>query len=122
MQNLNDHDAHDNMQQPFVRIHDHRRDTDICNGKGSQDQVSSSGFSYGFSVAVGFMTAIYGISVETDDVVVSRSTHPKDPSRISNKEDILVPARTILILPRPSWQSCRAFLSKWEVNSGKCKP
>ena len=38
MQYLNDHDAHDYMQQPFVKIHGHRKGTDTCNGTRSQDQ------------------------------------------------------------------------------------
>ena len=37
MQYLNDHNAHDYMQHPFVRIHGYRKGTDICNGTGSQD-------------------------------------------------------------------------------------
>ena len=38
--------------------------------------VSSNGFSGGFSVAVGFMT---GVSVEADNVDTFKSTQPKDP-------------------------------------------
>ena len=41
MQHSDDHNAHDYMQQPFVRIHDYRRGIDICNGKGSQDHVGA---------------------------------------------------------------------------------
>ena len=37
MQYSNDHDAHDYMQQPFMKIHDYKRGIDIYNGKGSQD-------------------------------------------------------------------------------------
>ena len=42
------------------------------------------------------------VSVEADDTDVFRSTCPKDPSKISNREEVSVPARTILILPKLS--------------------
>ena len=45
---------------------------------------------------------LIGISVETDEVVVSRSTHPKDLSKLSCKDEVLEPAKAILILPKPS--------------------
>ena len=91
-------------------------------GTDTFSDVSSSGFSDGFSVVAGFVAGASVISVETDDAVVSRSTQPKDPSKISSSEEVSVPARAILILPKPSLQSCAAFLSKWEANSSKCKP
>ena len=50
--------------------------------------------------------------METDDVVVSKSTHPKDPTKFSSKEEVLVPARAILILPKPLQQSCETFCPK----------
>ena len=73
---------------------------------------SSSDISNDFSVVVGFVTGTSVISVGTDDVVVSRSTRPKDHSEISSSKEVSVPARAILILPRPSLQSCAAFFSK----------
>ena len=41
-------------------------------------------------------------SVEADDTDVSKSTCPKDPSKISKREEVSVPTRAILILPKPS--------------------
>ena len=73
--------------------------------KGGTDVFSDS-CSDGFSVAVDFLT---GISVEADDVDTFKSTHPKDPSKISSREEVSVPARAILILPKPSQWSCAAF-------------
>ena len=70
---------------------------------------ASDVFTGNFSAVVDFLI---GVSVETDDVVVSKSTQPKDPSKNSSKEEVLVPARTILILPKPSQWSCTVFLSK----------
>ena len=67
---------------------------------------ASDVFTGDFSAVVDFLI---GVSVETDDVVVSKSTCPKDPSKNSSKEEVSVPARAILILPKPS---CAAFLSK----------
>ena len=49
------------------------------------------------------------VSLEEDVLDVSRSTHPKEPSKISSKEEVSVPARAILILPNPSCQSLAAF-------------
>ena len=40
-----------------------------------------------FSAEVDFLI---DVSVETDDVVVFKSTWPKDPSKISSKEEVLV--------------------------------
>ena len=37
MQYSNDHDAHDYMLKPFVKIHYYKRGIDICNEKGSRD-------------------------------------------------------------------------------------
>ena len=37
MQYLNDHDAHDYTQQPFVKIHGYRKGNDTCNGIRTQD-------------------------------------------------------------------------------------
>ena len=91
-------------------------------GTDAFSDVFSSGFSDGFSVAAGFVAGDSVISVETDDVVVSRLTWPKNPSKISSSEEVSMPTRAILILPKPSLWSCVAFLSKWEANSSKCKP
>ena len=44
-----------------------------------------------------------------DEVVVSKSTCLKDPSKISKRDEVSVPMRTIFILPNPSCQSCAAF-------------
>ena len=71
--------------------------------------VSSSGFSDGFSVADGFMTDTSVISVETDNVVVSRLTGPKNPSKISSSKEVFMPTRAILILSRPSLQAAWLF-------------
>ena len=45
-------------------------------------------------------------------VIVSRSIIPKAPSNVSIREDVLHPARAILIFPRPSHFSLAAFSSK----------
>ena len=41
-------------------------------------------------------------SVEADDTDVSKLTCPKYPSKISNKEEVSIPTRAILICPKPS--------------------
>ena len=53
---------------------------------------ASDVFSGDFSAVVDFLI---GVSVETDYVVVSKSTCLKDPSKISSKEEVLVPTRAI---------------------------
>ena len=90
----------------------------LLSSGGATDAISS-GSSGSFSVVVGFWA---GVSVEMDDVVVLRSKWPKVPSKISSSEEVSVPARAILILPRPSPQSWAAFFSKWEANSSICVP
>ena len=98
------------MQQPYVKIHGHRKGTDKVSGPrmGKNDSgspavtrgmdftgnrssavakllssergtdtssdVSSSGFSDGFSVVADFVVGVSVISVRIDDVVVMRST------------------------------------------------
>ena len=91
-------------------------------GTDTFSDVSSSGFSDGFSVVADFVAGDPVISVDTDDVVVARSTQPNDPSKLSSSEEVSMPTRAILILPKPSLRSCVAFLSTWEANSSKCKP
>ena len=44
--------------------------------------------------------------------IVSRSMEPKAPSSVSMREDVLHPARAILIFPRPLHFSLAAFSSK----------
>ena len=44
--------------------------------------------------------------------IVSRSMTPKAPSNVSMREDVLHPARAILIFPRPSHFSLAALSSK----------
>ena len=44
--------------------------------------------------------------------IVSRSMEPKATSSVSMREDLLHPARTILIFPRPLHFSLAAFSSK----------
>ena len=44
--------------------------------------------------------------------IFSRSMMPKAPSNISVKEDVLHPARAVLIFPSPSCFSLAAFSSK----------
>ena len=44
--------------------------------------------------------------------IVSRSMIPKAPSNVSIREDVLHPARAILIFPKPSHFSLAAFSSK----------
>ena len=44
--------------------------------------------------------------------IVSRSMIPKAPSSVSIREDVLHPARAILIFPRPLHFSLAAFPSK----------
>ena len=61
--------------------------------------VFPDGFSGDFSAAVDFLI---GISIKANDVDISKSTCPKDYSRIFSREEISVCARVILILPRPS--------------------
>ena len=92
----------------MTRGMDSRRNTSSAEAKllsleGGTDvfsDVSSSGVSDGFSVIAGFVTGTSVISVETDDVVVSGSTRPKDPSKISSSEELSMPVRVILILPK----------------------
>ena len=59
-----------------------------------------------FSVIVDFLVDFL---VKTDDTDVSKSTCQKDPSKISNREEVSVPARAILILPNPLHHSWAAF-------------
>ena len=66
--------------------------------------ISISGSSGCFSVTI--------VSVEADEVVVSRSTRPKTSSKVSNSVEVLVPARAIFICTNPSQCSCAAFSSK----------
>ena len=61
--------------------------------------TASDVYSGDFSAVVEFLIVVL---VETDNVVVSRSTHPKDPSKISSKEEVSVSTRAILILSKPS--------------------
>ena len=70
-------------------------DAKLLSSEGGTD-VFSDVFSDGFSVTVVFLT---GISVEADDVDTSKSKCPKDPSKISSREEVSVPTRVILILP-----------------------
>ena len=91
---------------------------ELLSSDGETDTFSN-GSPDGSSFVVGFLT---GVSVEMDEVVVSKSTCLNDPSKISRRDQVSVPMRTILILPRPSQQSCAAFLSKCEANSNKFKP
>ena len=55
-----------------------------------------SGMSDVFSTIVDFYM---DFSVKTDDRDVSKFTCPKDPSKISNREEVSVPIRAIVILP-----------------------
>ena len=54
--------------------------------------------------------------------IVSRSMIPKAPSSVSMREDVLHPARAILIFPRPLHFRLAAFSSKRVANSIKVKP
>ena len=79
----------------------------------------SSDFSDGFSVA---MDSWAGMSVEIDEVPVSKSVQTKAPWRISSRDKVSVFASANLICPRPSQQSCALFLLRWEANSNRLKP
>ena len=57
-----------------------------------------SGTSDVFSALVDFCA---DFPVEADDTDVSKFTCPKDPFKISNREEVSVPKRAILILPKP---------------------
>ena len=130
MQHSNDHNGQDYMLPLFEKIHNYKMDSGTCIGRvsGLQSGKSdlgrqaitrgmdfnrntssaearllssegaagtfSSGSSDGFSVVVGFQA---GVSVEMDEMVV--------PSKITSSEEVSVPARAILILPRPSLHS-----------------
>ena len=54
--------------------------------------------------------------------IFSWSMEPKAPSRVSRIEEVLQPARAILIFPKPSHFSLAAFSSKWVANSINVKP
>ena len=87
-------------------------DAKLLSSEGGTDVFSdgfSDSFADGFSATVAFST---GILVEADGIDTFKSTCPKDPSKISSKEEVSVPARAILILPKPSQQSCAGFLFK----------
>ena len=86
---------------------------------GGTTGTFSGGFSDGFSVT---MDSWAGMSVEIDEVLVSKSVQPKAPSRILSRDEVSVPATAILIHPRPSWWSCAVFLLRWEANSNRLKP
>ena len=44
--------------------------------------------------------------------IFSQSMEPRAPSRVSRREDVLQPARAILIFPKPSHFSLAAFSYK----------
>ena len=54
--------------------------------------------------------------------IFPRSMVPKAPSKVSMREDVLHPARAILIFPRPSHFSLAAFSSRWLASSIRVKP
>ena len=62
-----------------------------------------AGIFSGTSAVFSFVVVLsLDFSVEVVDIEVSKFTQPKWPSRISNKEEVSVPARAILIHPIPS--------------------
>ena len=61
-------------------------------------------------------------SVEVDGEGGLGSTLPKQPSNNLVKEEVSVPARATLSLPRPSDFSCAALLSRCGANSKRVTP
>ena len=62
------------------------------------------------------------ISVEVDGEGGLGSTLPKQPSNNLVKEEVSVPARGTLSLPRPSHFNCAALLSTCAANSKSVTP
>ena len=61
-------------------------------------ETLSGDLSEGFSVPVG---SWQGILVETNEVE-TKSTWPKDSSKVSSKDGVSMPARATLLFPNPS--------------------
>ena len=56
------------------------------------------------------------------DLEVSGSLWPKHPSKISSKNEVLVPARAISTFPRPLHLNLAAVPSRCAANSNKVRP
>ena len=61
-------------------------------------------------------------SREMVDWEVSGSLWPKHPCKISSKNEVLVPARAIFTLPKPSHLNLATLPSKWAAGSNKASP
>ena len=61
-------------------------------------------------------------SMEMVDLEVSRSLWPKHPSKISSKNEVLVPARATFTFPRPSCLNLAALPSRCAASSNKVRP
>ena len=61
----------------------------------------------------GISSLVISLTSEMEAVeIFSWSMKPKAPSRVSRREEVLQPARAILIFPKPSHFSLAAFSSK----------
>ena len=89
----------------MTRGMDFRKNTSSADAKPPSQEGMIDVFSGASDVLSGVFSAVVDFcadySVETDDADVSKLTCPKDPSRISSREEVSVPARAILILPKP---------------------
>ena len=81
---------------------DFRGKTSLAEMKLLSPQGTMGTFSGGFSVDSSMTIGSWlGKLVETEDVIC-KSTHPKNPSSISSRDVVSVPARATLIFPNPS--------------------
>ena len=76
-------------------------------------------FSWMLEVTSSTVMSVSGSSREIVDWEVSKSFWPNHPSKISSKNEVLVPARAIFTFPRPSHLNLAALPSRCSANSNR---